>query len=269
MYSNFLRVCGLGLLAALLTPAPGTAAAQEPLRVCADPDNLPYSNAHEEGFENKIAQLIADDLHLPLEYTWYSQEHRGFLRATLMARKCDLVIGVPNGYGAVLTTAPYYRSSYVFVARKNGAVRLHSFDDPALKLLRIGLHAYGAEGGNAPPVYALARRGISDNLVGYSILATAESPAGKIFQAVSQGDVDVAVVWGPLVSGFLKQPAGELVATPVDAGRETPPLQYAFDISMGVRKDDVERRNKFDEVLTRRRGDIRKILMASDVPILD
>ena len=269
MYSSSLRLCGLSLLAGLLTPAAGQAASPEPLRVCADPDNLPFSNDRHEGFENKIAQLLADDLHVPLEYTWYSQEHRGFLRATLLARKCDLVIGVPHGFGAVLSTDPYYRSSYVFVSRKSSTLRLHSFDDPALRALRIGLHAYGSDGGNAPPVYALSRRGLSSNVVGYSILATAESPPGRIFQAVAEGDVDVAIVWGPLVSGFLKQKAGELVATVVETSGEQPPLQFAFDISMGVRHDDLERRQQLDDVLRRRRSDIGRLLLANDVPMLD
>ncbi len=269
MYSSCLRPVALALLAGLLTPAAAFAAAPGPLRVCADPDNLPFSNDRLEGFENKIARLLADDLHTTLEYTWYSQQHRGFLRATLLAGKCDVVIGVPQGYGAVLSTNPYYRSSYVFVSRRSSSVRPHSFDDPTLRSLRIGLYAYGAEGGNAPPVYALSRRGLSRNLVGYSILATEQSPAGKIFQAVAEGDVDVAIVWGPLVGGFLRQKAGELVATAVETSDEQPPLQFAFDISMGVRRDDGERVQQLNEVLRRRSGDIRQVLMANDIPILD
>jgi quinoprotein dehydrogenase-associated probable ABC transporter substrate-binding protein len=245
------------------------AADPAPLRVCADPDNLPFSNDRQQGFENAIARLVADDLHATLQYTWFSQQNRGFLRQTLQAGKCDLVVGVPHGYDPVLSTSPYYRSTYVFVYRKDRGLNLQSFDDPVLRKLRIGLHAYGSGGSNAPPANALARRGLSSNVVGYSILATADSPPGKIFKAVAQGEVDVAIVWGPLVGGFVREQSPALVVVPVDASREAHPLQFAFDMSMGVRRDDQDRRQQLEGVLLRRRGDIRNILQSHDVPMVD
>ncbi len=268
MSSSCLSRLGGVVVLALIAPAVALAAPPV-LRVCADPDNLPFSNDRREGFENAIAQLVADDLHAKLEYTWYSQRHPGFLRQTLQAGKCDLVVGVPQGYEPVLSTSPYYRSTYVFVYRKGQLRNLHSFDDPALRELRIGLHALGAEGGNAPPANAVARRGLSANVVGYSILASADAPAGSIFKAVARGDVDVAIVWGPLVSGFVRDQAPELLVVPVEPSQEVHPLQFAFDMSMGVRRTDESLRQRLEGVLKRRRGDIRNILQSRDVPMVD
>ncbi|HUR94055.1 MAG TPA: hypothetical protein VMY76_05700, partial [Gemmatimonadales bacterium] len=123
--------------------------------MCADPNNLPFSNRREQGFENRIAALIGAELGARVQYTWWPQR-RGFVRNTLNAERCDVVIGVPDGFDEVLTTRPYYRSAYAFVSRAGG-VSVRSFDDPALRTLRIGVHFTGA-GGNPPPAEALARR---------------------------------------------------------------------------------------------------------------
>ena len=269
MSSSCLSRLGVAVLLALIAPAAALAAEPALLRVCADPDNLPFSNDRLEGFENAIARLVADDLHAKLEYTWFSQRHHGFLRQTLQAGKCDLVVGVPQGYDPVLSTSAYYRSTYVFVYRKGLPLKLHSFDDPALRDMRIGLHAFGAEGGNAPPANAVARRGLSANVVGYPILASADAPAGSIFKAVAHGEVDVAIVWGPLVSGFVRGQTPELVVVPVEASQEAHPLQFAFDMSMGVRRNDESLRQQLEGVLTRRQADIRKILQSRDIPLVD
>src|ERR1041384_2977382 len=144
------------------------AAADRELRVCADPNNLPFSNERGEGFENRIAELLARDLGAKLDYTWWAQR-RGFIRNTLGAHLCDVVIGVPAGYDLVLTTHPYYRSTYVFVTRKQSGIALSSFDDPQLRKLKIGVHLIGNDGVNVPPAHALTRRGIITNVSGYSI----------------------------------------------------------------------------------------------------
>ena len=132
-------------------------AAAPPLRVCADPNNLPFSNRQGQGFENKIATLVAAELHRPLVYLWAPQR-RGFIRGTLETGRCDVIIGVPAGYGRLQTTRPYYRSSYVFVARRDRALRIRSFDDVRLRALRIGIQVIGDDYANPPPAQALAAR---------------------------------------------------------------------------------------------------------------
>ena len=142
--------------------------AERELRVCADPNNLPFSNEREEGFENRIAELVADELDAELSYTWWAQR-RGFIRSTLGAGACDLVIGVPAGYELAETTDAYYRSAYVYVYRADRGLELHSMRDPRLRHLRIGVHLIGDDGVNPPPAHALGEQGIVDNVVGYMI----------------------------------------------------------------------------------------------------
>ena len=189
----------LVLLSGMPDPSSGVVAAgPRELRVCGDPDNLPFSNRRQQGFENKIAQLIAKELHATVRYTWMPQR-RGFIRRTLTAGTCDVVMGVPGNYDMVLATRPYYRSSYVFVYPKSRHLQLRSFDDPVLRELRIGLHEVGEDGANQPPAHALARRGIVRNIVGYTMwdVDSVANPPGKVIDAVAEGEVDAAIVWGP------------------------------------------------------------------------
>src|SRR5436853_6673275 len=160
-------------------------------RICADANNLPYSNDKLEGFENKIAALFAKDLGATPTYTWWP-DRRGFIRNTLRANLCDVVVGVPNGYDQVRWTRPYYRSTYVFVHTRNGGFRVGSWDDPALRNARIGVVAA------TPPADALIRKGLIQNLVSYRLTIdyTTEYP-GEIVDHVAAGKIDVAIVWGP------------------------------------------------------------------------
>ncbi len=135
------------------------------LRVCADPNNLPFSNEKREGFENKIAALLGRELNLPVRYTWWAQR-RGFFRNTLRAGLCDVVIGVPESFELAATTAPYYRSTYVFVSQRKRELNIKSLDDEQLKNLKIGVQIIGDDGANAPPAHALAARGITKRVVG-------------------------------------------------------------------------------------------------------
>ena len=146
-----------------------------PLRVCADPNNLPFSNDRGEGFENRIAELLAADRHARVEYTWWAQR-RGFVRNTLSAGACDLMIGVPSGADIALTTRPYYRSTYVFVSRADRGLALGSFDDSRLRRLRIGVQMIGDDFANTPPAHALAARGMVQNIVGYSVYGDYSQP---------------------------------------------------------------------------------------------
>lgn len=258
------------LIAALVMASAGAAAADtaRELRVCAAPNNLPFSNQRQEGFENKIAEIIAADMNASVRYTWHPQQ-RGFIRNTLRAKACDLVMGVPTGYDLVLPTKPYYSASYVFVYPKDRKLGLNSFDDPALRELRIGLHAFGEDGANSPPAHALARRGIVSNVVGFTILDTDDSPPGKIIDAVTAGDIDVAIVWGPFAGYFARQQPVELAVVPVAApapSGDRIALPFTFDIAMGVRRDDAAFKAQIDGILERRRGDIEKVLDAFGVP---
>jgi mxaJ protein len=232
------------------------------LRVCADPDNLPFSNERLQGFENKIAQVIADDLHTSVQYTW-SPQGRGFLGKTLDAGKCDLVIGAPSEWSAVLTTRPYYVSSYVFVYPKNKYSSLSSFDDPVLHKLKIGLPLISGGGSNPPPSYALARRGLESNVVGYSMFEP-----DKLIEAVASGEIDVAIIWGPFGGYFAKKQAIPLAVTPVAAGDDDSSLRFTYDMSIGVRRGDTAFKDQLELVLDRRRKEIRGVLDQYGVPVI-
>jgi mxaJ protein len=240
------------------------------LRVCADPNNLPFSNQRGEGFENKIAELLAQDLGERVEYTWWAQR-RGFFRNTLRAGTCDLVIGVPAAFEMALTTRPYYRSTYVFLTRKDRRLKLTSFDDPALRKLKIGVQIIGDDFSNAPPAHALSRRNIVGNVKGFTVYGdySQPNPPARIVDAVAKGDVDVAIVWGPLAGYFAKQSHVPLAIVPVSPQIDQPFLPFVFDISMGVRRDDQELRDQVEQVLEKRRDDIDRILESYGIPRVD
>ena len=237
------------------------------LRVCADPNNLPFSNQRGEGFENKLAELLAQDLGERVEYTWWAQR-RGFFRNTLKAGVCDLVVGVPSGFEMALTTRPYYRSTYVFLSRKDRHLDVKSFDDPSLRKLRIGVQIIGDDQSNAPPAHALTRRHIIDNVKGFTLYGdySQHDPPARIVDAVSKGDIDLAIVWGPLAGYFAKQAHAPMKIVPVSPQIDQPFLPFVFDISMGVRRGDQDFRDRVDQFLEQRRGEIDRILADYRVP---
>jgi mxaJ protein len=237
------------------------------LRVCADPNNLPFSNRAQEGFENKIAELIGAELGRPVEYTWWAQR-RGFVRNTLNAGVCDLVVGVSAGVDMLATTKPYYSSTYVFVSRRDRHVNVRSFDDDELRRLRIGVQLIGDDGANTPPAHALARRGIIRNVVGYMVYGDYRrpNPSSDIMAAVEHGAVDVAVVWGPLAGYFAKRSRVPLEITPVAPRIDRPSLPFVFDIAMGVRRRDTTFKREIDRIIERRRPTIDSILAVYGVP---
>jgi mxaJ protein len=248
--------------------AQGAAApAKSELRVCADPNNLPFSNSRGEGFENQIASLVARDMNATVKYTWWAQR-RGFIRNTLNAKACDVVMGVPASFDLTAVTAPYYRSSYVFVTRHNGNVRVTSFDDPSLRHLRIGVQLVGDDGANTPPVHALDKRGIKGNLKGYLVYGDYRdaNPTSNIVNAVARGDVDVAIVWGPQAGYFAQHQPVPLDIVPVSPQIDLPFMPFVFDISMGVRHQDKALRDRLDSVLVKERPAITAILDKYGVP---
>ena len=283
MSLRFLRlilfvICLISLSACTRPAPPPTQTIAQPLitrpagvlRVCADPNNLPFSNNRGEGFENKIAELLAHDLGERVEYTWWAQR-RGFFRNTLKAGACDIVMGVPAGFEMAATTRPYYRSTYVFLTRKDRHLKLASFDDPALKTLKIGVQMIGDDFSNAPPAHALSRRNIIDNVKGFTVYGdyNQPNPPARIVDAVAKGDVDVAIVWGPLAGYFAKQSCVPLDVVPVSPQVDQPFLPFVFDISMGVRRGDQDLKDQVEQVLDKRRSDIDRILQDYAIPRVD
>jgi quinoprotein dehydrogenase-associated probable ABC transporter substrate-binding protein len=261
------------LLAALTVAALGgiacaTGAADGKLRVCADPNNLPFSNARGEGFENELAELVAAALGETVEYTWWAQR-RGFIRNTLNAGSCDVIMGVPP-LDMIATTRPYYESTYVFVSRQDRELEFSSIEAPELKTLRVGVHLIGDDGANTPPAHALGAQHIVDNVVGYMIYGDyrEDSPPARLIEAVERGEIDVAAVWGPLAGYFAQRSPVPLKIVPITDTEAYRPLLFQFPISMGVRKDDQALADQLNQVIERRRDDIQALLRRYGVPLV-
>ncbi|HEX6534531.1 MAG TPA: substrate-binding domain-containing protein [Gemmatimonadaceae bacterium] len=254
--------------AALVGAAGG--APRHALRVCADPNNLPFSDSLGRGFENRIAELLARDLGDTVRYTWWAQR-RGFVRNTLGAHRCDVIIGIDEGNEQVLTSSPYYRSTYVFVTRRHGGPRLTSFDDPRLRTLRVGLHVIGDDYNALPPGVAMARRGLVNGVRGYSIYGdyAQPNPPARLIEAVARGDVDVAVAWGPLAGYFARRSPVPLVVLPVTTPEAVPGVPFTYGIALGVRHGDAARLARLGAILRRRRSAVRAILRSYGVPLVD
>lgn len=259
------------LLLLLVLAACGRHAPQEKvLRVCADPNNLPFSTHAGEGFENQLARLIAHDLGAKLEYVWWAQR-RGNLRETLKAGRCDLVPGVGSTIEGIATSAPYYRSSYMVVTRPgSGLESLTSFDDPRLKTLRIGVELIGDDGVNTPPAHALMHRGIVENVRGFMVQGDYRQkyPQDAILDALTANKLDVAYVWGPVAGYYAQRHPGAVAIRPVSPAFDGPQLPMVFDVSVGVRKDETDLLRRIDGILRARRPQIEQLLRRYDVPLV-
>lgn len=265
---SFFSLALLGLLPLAAACAPRAEARPErTLRVCADPNNLPFSNQRLQGFENEIAALVAREMGADVRYTWWAQR-RGFIRNTLNAGACDVVMGVPSSFDLARVTRPYYRSTYVFLSRRDRGLTVRSFDDPALKHLKIGVQVIGDDYANSPPAHAFARRGIVGNLIGYTVYGDyrEDSPPARIVRAVAAGEVDLAVVWGPLAGYFAPRQRVPLDLVPVAPQIDLPFLPFVYDIAMAVRRSDVAFQEELDGILERRRPEIDAILDRFGVP---
>jgi mxaJ protein len=260
MSSPFLKVAAL--TGALLLASCAAWAQTRELWVCADPDNMPFSNMQHQGFENRIAEVVAKDLGAHLTYVW-QRMGRGFVREYIDKSQCDLVIGIPEHYRPLLTTTPYYRSSYVFVVPRQPAFRSISLDSPELHRLKIGVQV--VDDNYTPPGAALARRGLQAAIVGFD---TTGENADSIVRAVAKHQVDVAVVWGPLAGYFAQRYGSALKLTPLEPEVDPPGLPFTFAISMGVRKGNTALRNELEQVLAKRKDEIDRLLAEYAVPQL-
>lgn len=251
--------------AVLILASAGCAAPSRVLRVCADPNNLPFSNQRLEGFENRIAELTAAALKARVEYVWWAQR-RGFIRNTLREGLCDVVMGLPAGLQMAATTRPYYRSSYVFVTRR-GTPAPASFDDPYLANAIVGVHLVGDDFANSPPAHALSARGLINNVRGYTVYGDYKkpNPPAALIDAVAEGQVDVAVAWGPLAGYFAKQSTVPLQLTRVTPDEE-PPFPFVYDMSMGVARTNDALRRELDTVIAAHQPAIDRILRHYGVP---
>jgi mxaJ protein len=248
--------------------APQASESRRVVRVCADPNNLPFSNQQLEGFENKIAALVADRIGAKLEYVWWAQR-RGFIRSTLRAGVCDVVMGLPSRLQQAATTHPYYRSSYMFVTRR-GTRQPSSFDDPLLKTARVGVHIIGDDFSNSPPAHALTNRGLIDNVRGYSVYGDYRSPSppANLIRAVSAGEIDVAIAWGPLAAYFARSSPVPLQLTRVIPD-EDPPFPFVFDMSMAVARSNRALLEELNHVIAGNKAAIDDILRDYAVPVIE
>jgi mxaJ protein len=257
------------IVATLALLAAGPAAARD-LKVCADPNNMPFSNKAGDGFENKIVALVARDLGATVRYTWWAQR-RGFVRNTLKTGYCDVWPGVAAGMDMLTTTRPYYSSAYVFVSRKADGLDIRSFDDPRLKTLTIGVQMVGNDAMNTPPAHALARRGITQNVRGFMLYGDYRdpNPPAAIIQAVADRKIDVAVAWGPMAGYFAARKKPALAVSPIATPFDSSGWPMRFDIAMGVKKGNTALAGEIDAVLEREAGNIKDILNNYGVPVKD
>ena len=235
---------------------------RDTLRVCADPNNLPFSNQAGEGFENKIAELLADDLGVDLAYTWHPQAV-GFVRNTLGARACDVVMGIVATSELMQNTNPYYRSSYALVQRADADTKVTSLADPTLADLRIGAVA------RTPPIDVLAQQGLLKNLRPYHLMVDTryDSPGRDMVEDLAAGEIDVGVLWGPIAGYWAKQQSVPIEVVPLTG--ENTGARLDFRITMGLRRNEPEWKGILNDFLAEHKTAIQNILLDYGVPLLD
>jgi mxaJ protein len=248
-------------------PAAAAAHTRPPhtFRVCADPDNLPATDDKLEGFDNKIAALMAKDLGDSVTYSWWPTR-RGFVRNTLSASDCDVVFGVPKGYDLVLPTKPYYRAAYVAVTRSDRHLKIASLDDTVVKSLKIGVTQFGDDYTNTPPAQALGARGINRTVVGFTSFYSAENRPGDIINAVAKGQIDMALAWGPLAGYFAKHSTVPLDLTVLPDTDRATGFPFVYELTLGVRRADRGLRDTLNMLIDRHHADIDAILHDYGVP---
>ncbi len=232
-------------------------------RACADPRNLPFSDEAREGFENKIADLFAKKLGKSVAYAFYPGA-TGFVRNTLNAHRCDVVLGIAQGDDFVQPTNPYYRTGYVAAYKKGGKFDgLDSLEDPRLKMARIGVIA------GTPPVTYLATDGLLPEIKSYPLMVDTrfDSPSQQMMSDLEKGDIDVALLWGPLAGYYAGKASDPITVTPLVKEQNGPKLEYR--IVMGVRHSDQNWKRAINKLIADNQDAINAILKSYGVPLLD
>ena len=252
------------LAAAALLSASAAALAQQrsELRVCADPSNLPYSAQDQSGFENKIASLLAEDMHMRLSYTWFPQV-TGFVRNTLGAQRCDLVMGTVSGEELMANTTAYYHTGYMIVTRTADKITATSLGDPVFKDKKIGLIA------RTPPVDAVVHYNLTAQVVPYDLVADTRvvQPPREMLKDLANKEIDVALVWGPQAGYFIKH--DKLPLTAAFLTQEEGSARLDYHIAMGVRGNETDWRRQISDEIVKNQAKIQDILLDYGVPLLD
>ena len=233
------------------------------LRVCADPRNLPFSNEKGEGFENKLAELFAAKLQKKIDYTYYPQA-TGFVRMTLGAHRCDVIMGFPQGDDLVQGTNPYYRTAYALISKPGSALNdVTELNDARLKGKHIGIVA------GTPPATNMAVNGLMANAKPYPLMidTRVDSSAEAMIGDLNKGDIDAAILWGPMAGFYAKKSDPALHVTPLVKEKTGP--QLVFRIGMGVRRADQNWKRLLNRLIQENQGEINKILVGYGVPLLD
>ncbi len=252
-FLNLILFCCIGPLCAGATP----------LRICADPDNLPFSDSAGHGFDNRIAVLVAQELGREPKFVW-ARSRRGFLREQFNKGACDVLMSVPEGIRALATSQPYYRSSYEFVTRTRDHLRITRFDDPHLNGRRIGLQIL--EENYSPPSLPLIRNGHAAQLVGFDSFGRRSA---EILHAVADGRIGTAVVWGPLAGYVAARDHLPLNLTPVTPSLDSSGVPFTYALTIGMHKQDTALRLAIDKALQKRKSDIQAVLARYHVPTLE
>jgi quinoprotein dehydrogenase-associated probable ABC transporter substrate-binding protein len=235
---------------------------QNVLRVCADPRDLPFSNEAGEGFENKIAALLARKLGKPLAYEFYPGA-TGFVRNTLNAHRCDVIMGMPQGGDIVQVTNPYYQTSYALVSKQgSGLEPVDSLEDPRLQGKRIGIVA------GTPPATNLAINGLLGNVKSYPLVVDTrfDAPAVDMINDLANGTIDVAILWGPIAGYLASHAKAPMKVNPLVKERSGPRMIYR--IGMGVRHTDQEWKRLLNRLIAENQAEINGILASYNVPLL-
>lgn len=233
------------------------------LRVCADPANMPFTNEDGQGFENKIAELMAEKLGLALDYTWFPQA-TGFYRMTLGAKRCDVVMGYVAAGDPILNTNPYYRSAWVLIAKKDGDLAgVDTLEDPRLKGRRIGVIA------GTPPGDLLTRNGLMPLARPYALMVDRrfDSPAEAMIADLDEGEIDAGILWGPIGGYYAKKSAVPLSVVPLVKEKGDPSLIYR--ITFGIRPGELNWKHQLNGFIQKEQGAINRILLDYGVPLLD
>lgn len=240
----------------------GQGQAEWEMRVCADPNHFPASSQQQPGFENRIAEILADDLHAKLTFVW-TPRGSDMVKYHLRTSDCDLSMEIADGQMGLLSTVPYYQSPYVFIYRKDSGLDIHSLTDPALKKLRIGTYAYSI------PFVALQSEGLLKNVVFYHPVGSDSGPdvTTPLMQHLENGDVDIAIVYGPVAGDFVKQHPGEWVFNPVTPEIVPPALQLFRIWTIAVRPGDESLRDELNIALAQKWDDIQKVFQDYNVPL--